>query len=99
MYSKFIGYQCSTCNRNYSVDEITYSCPEDGGNLNVILDYKAIVKNIQPKDIYESRERSLWRYLPILPVEDPGGIGTPLRKAGYTPVYHVSRLAKKLGIA
>jgi threonine synthase len=98
MYSKFIGYQCSTCNRNYSVDEITYSCPEDGGNLNVILDYKAIVKNIQPKDIYESRERSLWRYLPILPVEDPGGIGTPLRKAGNTPVYHVPRLAKKLGI-
>ena len=30
-------------------------------------------------------EGSLWRYLPLLPVGDPGLAGTPLRAAGWTP--------------
>ena len=46
----------------------------------------------------ELPEASLWRYLNLLPVGDPGGIGTPLRRAGWTPVYKSSRLAKALGL-
>ena len=41
-------------------------------------------------------EASLWRYLALLPVDDPGGIGTPLRAAGWTPVYDVPRLRERL---
>ncbi len=29
---------------------------------------------------------------------DPGGLGTPLRRAGWTPVYQPTRLAEKLGL-
>jgi threonine synthase len=98
MYYKFIGYQCSMCNKSYSIDEVTYTCPIDGGNLYVILDYEAIGNQLQPKDIFDTNENSMWRYLPILPVNDPRGIGTPMRKAGMTPVYSVPRLANDIGI-
>ena len=99
MQSKFVGYQCSICNRRYSPEELSYTCPVDGGNLDVILDYPSINKYFSPHGIFASEERSLWRYLPILPVNDPGGEDTPLHAAGYTPVYSVPGLAKSLGLA
>jgi threonine synthase len=98
MVPKFIGYQCSLCKASFSVDEVTYTCPIDGGNLNVILDYQSISKNFQPREIFSSQDYSLWRFLPILPVNDPGGFGTPLRKAGQTPVYSVPRLGESFEI-
>ena len=98
MRSKFIGYQCSLCGKNYSADEVIYTCPADGGNLNVILDYTGINREFNPGVIFKSSESSLWRYLPILPVSDPGGIGTPLHKAGWTPIYSTNSLAYELGL-
>jgi threonine synthase len=97
-YPNFVGYQCSLCERQYSPDSIYYTCPKDGGNLNVILDYQEIKKSIQPSQILNSKEQSLWRYLPILPVNDPGGLDTPIHRAGHTPVYDVPRLANKIGL-
>ncbi len=75
-----------------------YTCPHDGGNLDVVLDYDAIRQKFQPEDLTSRSEDSLWRYLPILPVPDPGGEGTPLRAAGWTPVFTMKRLAEKLGL-
>ena len=98
MQSKYIGYQCSLCGRNYSPEEVKYICPKDGGNLNVILDYADINRRFNQGDIFKSGENSLWRYLPLLPVNDPGGIGTPLHKAGGTPVYATNQLAFDLGL-
>jgi threonine synthase len=43
-------------------------------------------------------EPSLWRYLPLLPVSDPGGAGTPIHFAGWTPLYSPPRLAQNLGL-
>jgi threonine synthase len=94
----FLGYKCSLCGQEYAPDEVQYSCPLDGGNLDVILDYVAIRQNFQIEDLISSTEGSLWRYLPLLPVEEPGGNGTPLRAAGWTPVYSTDRLASKLGM-
>jgi threonine synthase len=75
-----------------------YTCPSDGGNLDVVLDYPAINRQYSPEDIFSLEGHSLWRYLPILPVNDPGGNGTPLRRAGRTPVYSTQRLADNLGL-
>jgi len=94
----FIGYRCSLCGKEYSPQEVTYTCPHDGGNLDVVLDMDGIKQHTQPKDIFASQEASLWRYLPLLPVTDPGGLGTPLRAAGWTPVFHPQVLAQKLGL-
>jgi threonine synthase len=70
----------------------------DGGNLDVILDYPYINKHFSTKNIIKSEELSLWRYLPILPVSDPGGVDTPLHFAGWTPIYNTQILAKDLGL-
>jgi threonine synthase len=95
---KFIGYQCSLCNKTYSPGEVTYTCPEDGGNLNVILDYESIKNGDFLNQITSSQESSLWRYLPLLPVDNPGGEGTSLRLAGGTPLLTPIKLGSELGI-
>jgi threonine synthase len=95
---KFKGYRCSLCNTEYLPGQVTYTCPQDGGNLDVVLDYDTIRQKFQPEDLTCRAEDSLWRYLPLLPVPDPGGEGTPIRAAGWTPVFTLTRLAKKLGL-
>jgi threonine synthase len=98
MAQKFIGYQCSLCGKTYSPGEVTYTCPVDGGNLDVILDYNQINKDGKLKEITSSQDTSLWRYLPLLPVGDPGYLGTSLRIAGGTPIMTPIKLGEELGI-
>lgn len=95
---KFIGYRCSLCNQEYLPDQVTYTCPKDGGNLDVVLDFAAIKKSNAREKIFASHEPSLWRYLPLLPVSDPGNSETPLRAAGGTPVFSPPLLSKTLGL-
>jgi threonine synthase len=94
----FRNYVCSLCGKTFAPDAALYTCPEDGGNLTVELDVAAIRAATNPEAIFASHEASLWRYLPLLPVEDPGGESTPLHAAGWTPVYQPQRLAVKLGL-
>ncbi|HEX7973473.1 MAG TPA: threonine synthase [Anaerolineales bacterium] len=96
--NNFLGYQCSLCGQEYGPDEVQYTCPKDGGNLNVVLDIHSIRQNYEMEDILAATEQSLWRYLPLLPVSDPEGDGTPLRAAGWTPVFSPPQLAKDLGL-
>ena len=94
--NKFTGYRCSICGAEYLPGQVTYTCPKDGGNLDVVLDYEAIKKKYQPEDITSRTESSLWRYLPLLPVAEPAGDSTPLHASGWTPVFALPRLAEKL---
>lgn len=95
---EFAGYRCSLCGAEYAPDQVTYTCPKDGGNLDVVLEYDEIRKKFQIEDIISRDDPSLWRYLPLLPVKDPGGEGTPFRMAGGTPVYSPPALKKVLGL-
>ena len=83
-YSHFL---CSLCGSTYPADSSIYTCPKDGGNLDVILDYERIKREVKPGQLTKSKESSLWRYLPLLPVSDPGGLGTPIHAAGFTPLF------------
>ncbi len=94
----FSHFTCSLCGSEYGPEDVTYTCPKDGGNLNVILDYESLKKELSPDKFTELPEASLWRYINLLPVKAPGGFGTPLHRAGWTPVYKPTRLAQKLGI-
>ena len=96
--SKFTSYCCSLCGTEYLPGQVTYTCPKDGGNLDVVLDYKSIKKKYQPEDITSRGEPSLWKYEPLLPVGIPKGEATPLHLAGWTPVFKLPRLAEKLGL-
>jgi threonine synthase len=95
---KFLGYRCSLCNKEYSLTQEIYTCPQDGGNLDVIMDISGIKRKYEVEDITSRKEQSLWRYLPLLPVSDPGEHETPLRMAGWTPIYSPKILAETLGL-
>ncbi len=95
----FFGYRCSICGVEYSPDAVTYTCPDDGGNLDILLDYKKIREEIDLSDLMTSTDGSIWRYLPLLPVDDPGHLGTPLRAVGWTPFFAPYRLAKDMGFS
>jgi len=96
--NKFTGYRCSICGREFLPGQVTYTCPHDGGNLDVVLDFDALRAKYQPEDITSRTDPSLWRYLPLLPVPEPPGEGTPLHAAGWTPVFALPRLAERLGL-
>jgi threonine synthase len=95
---KFSGYRCSLCGTEYVPGDVTYTCPKDGGNLDVVLDYEAIKGKFKPEDILSRNDPSLWRYLPLLPVRVPEGDSTPLHAAGGTPVFKLESLSEKMGM-
>jgi threonine synthase len=95
---QFKGYSCSLCKTEYDPVSILYICPKCGGNLDVILDYESIKNKFHQDDLIVRSEDSLWKYLPLLPVSDPGGVGTPLRFAGWTPLYSPPGIKKLLGL-
>lgn len=96
--SQYSGYQCSICHKEFLPASVLYTCPNCGGNLDVVLDFEHIKHKYQPEDIFSRTDYSLWRYLPLLPITDPGGETTPLHFAGWTPLYSPPALAKKLGL-
>src|SRR5688572_11969057 len=96
----FLGYRCSLCGEDYAPGQVDYVCPKHGdlGNLDVVLDLPAINAATSPQRLSEARDTSLWRYLPLLPVADPGYHATPLGAAGGTPLYRAERLGAALGL-
>ncbi len=94
----FQGYRCSLCGAEFSPQDWLYTCPHDGGNLDIVLDYSTIRQQVSPRHIAAQADASLWRYLPLLPVNDPDGWGTPLRTAGWTPLYSPPALKAETGL-
>ncbi len=89
--------QCVTCKRQFAEDEIEYTCPDCGpvhGTLDVVYDLKQVKRLLNKEMLKSNTEASHWRYLPLLPVRDPGLI-QPLR-VGWTPLYRPERLLREL---
>ena len=91
---KFVaGLTCHLCGATYPSTAL-WVCSECLGPLEVTFDYDAIRKTIS-RSLIESRPQSLWRYLELLPVEEPKtGFNS-----GMTPLVRASRLAEELGVA
>ncbi|HEY69688.1 MAG TPA: threonine synthase [Anaerolineae bacterium] len=94
----FLGYRCSICGSEYGPDEVTYTCSQDSGNLDVVLDIQQVRNSNSVQEIEASRESSIWRYLPLLPIPDPGYEGTTLCAVGWTPLFTPRNLQKALGL-
>lgn len=90
--------ECSVCGKRYQPDQVMYSCPEDNGNMDIVPDYANLAGQVSPHDILDSKEASIWRYISLLPVEDPGFEHTALHQVGWTPVYKPELLARDLGL-
>lgn len=95
----FIGYRCSLCGKEYLPEQVTYTCPKDGGNLDVEMDADRIGRYYSVYNVISDPESSIWRYTLILPVPDPANRGTTLRVVGCTPVYSPKTLADELNLA
>lgn len=93
-----VGYQCSRCGATYQPHEITYTCPVDGGVLDVQLDYDAIGRVVGPAELAANPDRSLWRYQALLPVDPPPNRLGPLATVGGTPLFAAPRAAERLGL-
>ena len=98
---RFEGYRCSVCGAEYGPEGQRYLCPRDGGCLEVVLDLRRARGELEAAGVGTAAwggEPSHWRYLPLLPVGDPGGQGTPFRAVGATPLYSVPDLRARLGL-
>jgi threonine synthase len=91
--------KCLLCGAEYSPDEIKYTCPKCGndGILEVIYDYEEIKNHFSKDSLKQNNIFDMWRYLPLLPINDPLKIG-PL-KVGWTPLYESERIRKDLGLS
>lgn len=90
------GFRCSICGEEYGPAEVQYTCKNDGGNLDVVLDLEYIREHATPGSIRASGEASIWRYLPLLPIADPKHENTAFRDVGWTPIFRARRLEKRL---
>ena len=66
-----LGLKCTICGAEYETDQVDYVCPKHGadGILDVIYDYKLVSERTSPGALTEDLTRSMWRYLPLLPLE------------------------------
>ena len=87
------------CGTEYNPDEVKYTCSKCGndGVLEVIYDYEEIKKHFSKDSLKNNIIFGMWRYLPLLPINDPSKIG-PL-KVGWTPLYEPERIEKNLGVS
>jgi threonine synthase len=101
---QILGLRCTICGAMYAPDEIEYVCPRHGddGIVDVVYDYQRIGQRFLPERLAGQAAPSMWRYLPLLPV-DAGlaarlAAGTVLGDVGWTPLYPAPRLAGSLGL-
>jgi threonine synthase len=94
------GLRCVHCGREYNTKDVEYFCPQCGyseGILDVVYDYPSIRKELTPATLAANRDLSMWRYFPLLPIEDPRSI--PHLQVGWTPLYDARKVAAELGVA
>jgi threonine synthase len=84
--------------RTFTPDEIKYVDPEYGtdGIVDVVYDYDLIGRRISRESLRESRDWTIWRYKPLLPVRADAAV--PPLSVGWTPLYGTPRLAADLGL-
>ena len=88
--------KCARCGKEYASDSGAIRCENrDDGRLDISYDYEAIA-NVLDRDLLSKRERGVWKYKELLPIDDARNIVT-LGEGG-TPIVRARRLAEKLGL-
>ncbi len=87
------GLKCRECGREYAIEPI-YVCEFCFGPLEAVYDYKRIKRVLNIKRI-EKREKNLWRYKELLPIDGEPLVGL---NSGFTPLVKAENLARALGV-
>ncbi len=93
---KVKGLKCIRCGKEHKMSETKYVCLSCGGNLQVAYDYNLIKKRLTYQNLEENQDRSIWRYLDILPVSSIKNV--PPVHVGWTPLYKAEKLGQELGL-
>jgi len=90
--------KCTNCGETYEAIPDKYLCDKcgDKGILDVQYNYEKIKKEWSKKDLDKNQEQSIWRYLPLIPIEKESK--RPKLRIGHTPLYHSKEMGKKLGL-
>ena len=88
--------QCIRCGKDHKLTETKYNCNACGGNLQVLYDYNLIKKRLNYEVLRDNPERSIWRYLDILPVSSIKNV--PPVQVGWTPLYRAEKLGAGTGV-
>ncbi len=90
--------RCTISGRDFAPDAALYFNADIGqvATLDVLYDYDALRQQLDRDALAASRDMSMWRYLPLLPLAD-AALLPPLR-VGMTPLYAAPRIAEYFGI-
>ncbi|MBZ5535150.1 MAG: threonine synthase [Acidobacteriia bacterium] len=93
-------FKCILCGSEYDPETTRYVCPKHGdeGILDTIFDSREINQITSPRAITGSADFSVWRYTPLLPLENPRESAPPLQ-VGWTPLYCSTTLGTRLGLS
>ncbi len=88
------GLKCKECGQEYP-KEALHVCDMCFGPLEADYNYDEIKRSIS-RDLIEGRDRNIWRYKELLPVDEEPTVGL---KVGYTPLIKAHNLGKALGVS
>lgn len=87
------GLQCRECGQEYPTAPV-HVCENCFGPLEIVYDFAAIKRSLSREKI-AARERNIWRYRELLPIDSEPIIGL---HSGFTPLIRAHRLGKALGV-
>jgi threonine synthase len=87
------GLQCRECGQDYPKKPL-HVCEICFGPLEIVYDYEGIKKAVSREKI-AARQRNLWRYRELLPIEGEPKVGL---YSGFTPLIRAHRLGQALGV-
>ncbi len=98
MVGRPIELKCALCGKSYGPESNVMTCPDCGidGTMHVLYDYDEVRKDLSMEAMASEMERSLWRYLPLLPVSSFSFV--PSLQVGWTPLYDIRDLADRYGV-
>jgi threonine synthase len=87
-----LGLKCRECGKQYP-KEALHVCEFCFGPLEVAYDYAEIARRLS-RDTISRRNKNLWRYAELLPIDGPPQVGFDV---GFTPLVRARRLGEALG--
>lgn len=86
--------KCKECGEEYPKEPL-HVCDICFGPLEADYNYD-LIKEALSRDVIEGRDRNIWRYKELLPLDKEPTIGL---KVGYTPLIRAENLGKALGVS
>ncbi len=93
--SYYTHLECTACGETHVADEVQTVCKKCGKPLFAKYDVEKIKDSVTRRELV-GRKASMWRYFELLPVKERRNIVS--LGEGWTPLTHVSRLGKEIGL-